>query len=192
MATAGAHQELLREAHARVGRHFEAAQLEQTVTARGTAGIEEFIDAELGPVRIAGDVGQDNAEDAVDQPRGDVGEIGHLIEGHLQLVKRIVARLVDARHLAGRAEEDAGEEVRKRQQVILPIANEALEEIGAAQERAVRNGRTTKHNVVAAAGADVPSIEQEFFRGEIAVTRFLIEGLGVEEPSRASYRPAGD
>ena len=173
----------MREAHARVGRHFKAAQFEQAVAARGAVGREELVDAEFGPVRVAGDIGEDVAEDAVDEPRRDVAEIGHLAEGELQFVEGVVARLVDAGHLAGRAEEDAGEEVGERR-VVLPVADQAAQEVGAAQERAVGDGRAAEHDVVAAAGADMPSVEQEFFRAEVAVARFLVEDFGVADQFR--------
>ena len=48
-----AQQELLREAHARVRRHFEAAQLEQAEPAGGAVGRVEFIDAEFRAMRVA-------------------------------------------------------------------------------------------------------------------------------------------
>ena len=132
----GAQQELLREAHARVGRHFEAAQFEQAVAARGAVGIEELVDAEFGAVGVAGDVGEDVAEDAVDEPWRDVAAFGHLAEGEFQFVEDVVARLVDARHLAGRAEEHAGEKIRERR-MVLPVADEAAQQVGTAQQRAV-------------------------------------------------------
>ncbi len=68
-----AEQELLHEAHARVRRHLEAAQLEQAEAARRAARVEELVDAELGAVGVAGGVGQDVAENAVDQPRRGPG-----------------------------------------------------------------------------------------------------------------------
>ena len=63
-----AQQQLLREAHARVRRHLEGAQLEQAEAAGGAVGRVQLVDAELGAVRVAGDVDQQVAEQAVDQP----------------------------------------------------------------------------------------------------------------------------
>ncbi len=48
-----AQQELLRQAHARVGRHLEAAELHQPLATRGRVGRVELVDAELGTVRVA-------------------------------------------------------------------------------------------------------------------------------------------
>jgi hypothetical protein len=72
-------------------------------------------------MRVAGDVGQEVAEDAVDQPGRRLLSRHDLAEGDLQLVQRIVARLVDARVLAGRADEQAGEKVRERRMVEPPV-----------------------------------------------------------------------
>ena len=108
-----AQQQLLRQAHPRVRRHLEGAELDQAEPAGRAVRRVELVDADLGAVRVAGDVDQQVAEDAVDQPgrRIAVARIGHLREGDLQLVERVVARLVDARRLAGRADEQAGEQV---------------------------------------------------------------------------------
>ena len=48
----------------------------------------------------------------------------HLRERDLQLVERVVAGLVDARRLAGRADEQAGEQVGERR-VALPVQDQA-------------------------------------------------------------------
>ena len=64
-----AQQQLLRQAHARVRRHLEGAQLHQPQPAAAAVGGVELVDAELGAVRVAGDVDQQIAEDAVHQPR---------------------------------------------------------------------------------------------------------------------------
>ena len=64
----GAHQQLLREAHARIGRHLEAAELDQPEPAGRAVGREQLVDADFRAVRIAGDVGQQVAEQPVDQP----------------------------------------------------------------------------------------------------------------------------
>ncbi len=109
---------------------------------------------------------------------GGLAELGHLVEGKLELIKDVVAGLVDARHLAGRAEENAGEKIGERG-MVLPVADEALEQIGPAQQRAVEHGRAAEHDVVAAAGADVAAIEQELFRGQIDVARLVVKHLGV-------------
>ena len=59
----------------------------------------------------------------------------HLRHGDLELVEAVVARLVDARRLAGRADEQAREQVAQRR-MVLPVQHQALQQIGPAQERA--------------------------------------------------------
>ncbi len=63
------HQQLLRQAHPRVRRHLEAAELHQPQPAGGRVGRIELVDAELGAVRVARQVDQQIAEQAVDEPR---------------------------------------------------------------------------------------------------------------------------
>ena len=72
-------------------------------------------------MRVARGVDQQVAEDAVDQPWRRLLARFDLAEGDLELVQRIVARLVDARMLAGRADEQAGEQVGQRW-VVQPVA----------------------------------------------------------------------
>ncbi len=114
-------QGLLGHAHAPVRRHLEGAQLEEPAPAGSAVRREELVDAELGAVRVARGVDQDVAKDAVDQPGRRRLTGLDLAEGDLELVQRIVARLVDARMLAGRANEQAGEEVGKRR-MVEPVA----------------------------------------------------------------------
>ena len=64
------------------------------------------------------------AEDAIDQPGRSVAVIGNLLEGDFQFVDLIVARLIDARRLAGRADEVSAEQIRQRR-MIVPIADQA-------------------------------------------------------------------
>ena len=51
-------QQLLRQAHARVRRHLERAHLEQAAPPRRAVGRIQLVDAELGAMRVAGDVDQ--------------------------------------------------------------------------------------------------------------------------------------
>ena len=62
------HQQLLRQAHPRVRRHFEAAELDQPQAAGGRVGRIQLVDAELGAVRVARQVNQQIAEEAIDSP----------------------------------------------------------------------------------------------------------------------------
>ena len=66
-----AHQQLLHEAHARVRRHLETAQLDEAEPAARTVGRIQLVDAELGAVRVAGQIDEQVAQRAVDDPRRD-------------------------------------------------------------------------------------------------------------------------
>jgi hypothetical protein len=127
-----AQQQLLREAHLGLGRHFEPAKLDEAETAGRAIGREELVDADFGAVRVARHIDQQVAEQPIDQPRlrlfgRPVGErIGHLRQCDFQLVQPVVPCLVDPRRLAGRADEQAREKVGERR-MALPVEREALE-----------------------------------------------------------------
>ena len=103
-------QEMLRQAHASVRRHLERPQFQQPQASGAGVGREKLIDAELGPMSIAGDVDQEVAEQTVHEPRRHLGR-GRLRPGsrhwrqagiqlpksHLQLVERIVPGFIQAR-----------------------------------------------------------------------------------------------
>jgi hypothetical protein len=58
------------------------------------------------------------AEERVDQPGRRLGVGVRTIERELELVERVVARLVDARRLRRRSDEEPGEQVRQRRVVL--------------------------------------------------------------------------
>ena len=95
---------------------------------------------------------------------------GHLAKRDLELVEGFVARLVHARRLAGRPDELAGEQVGERG-VVLPVGDDAGEQVGAAQERAVGRRDAAGDDVVAAAGADVAAVEPELLGAEAELRR---------------------
>ena len=64
-----AHQQRLHQRHLGVRRHLEAAQLEQAEPPARGVGAVELVDAELGAVGVAGQVGQQVPQRPVDQPR---------------------------------------------------------------------------------------------------------------------------
>ena len=64
-----AQQQLLGEAHARIGRHLERAEFDKAKPAGRAIRRKQFVDAYFGPVGIAGYVDQDIAEQPIDQPR---------------------------------------------------------------------------------------------------------------------------
>src|SRR4051812_14307057 len=106
-------------------RHLKAAELDKTEPAGGAVGRVKLIDAKLGTVRVAGEVSQEMAKNAINQPWRTIAAVfGKLTKGDFHLVNAVVARLVDARRLACRPEKEAGEQVRQRRMVV-PIGHEA-------------------------------------------------------------------
>ena len=83
------------EAHAEVRRHFKGAELEQAETQALAFGGIHLVDAELGAVGVAGDVDEEVAEEAVEDP-GMAVAFGEVTEGELELVEGVGAGLVDA------------------------------------------------------------------------------------------------
>ena len=157
-------------------RHLEAAEFHQAQPPGRTVGRVELVDADLGAVRVAGDVDQQVAEDAVHQPRRDVARVArrNFVEGDFQFVQRVEARFVDARRLARRTDEQAREQIRERR-MVLPEGDQALEQIGPAQERTVGRRRRADDDVIAAAGAGVPAVEQELLGAEAREARFFVQ-----------------
>ena len=129
-------QQLLREAHLRMRGHLERAQLHEPLPAAARFRRVQLVDAELGAVRVAGAIDQEVAKHAIDQPRRRRSGLGHLRERNLELVQRIVPPLVDARMLAGGAEEETREQEGQRR-VVVPVADQAAQEIRSTQKRAV-------------------------------------------------------
>src|SRR5215467_1133838 len=120
-----AQEQLLRQAHARVRRHFERAELYEAQPPGWTVGREQFVDTELGAVGIAGDVDEKIAKQAIDQPRPRwlaLARRRHHGQRNLEFVELVVPRLVDARGLASRPDEQAGEQIGQRR-VPLPVQN---------------------------------------------------------------------
>ena len=81
-------------------------------------------------------------------------------ERELDLVDAVVAAFVDSRRLARRSEEQSREQVRQRR-VVVPVADQAAQQIGPPQERAVAGRGAAEHEVIAAAGAGVAAVEHE-------------------------------
>ena len=71
----------------------------------------------------------------------------HLAQRDFKLVEHVLARFVDARRLAGRADEQSGKQIGQRRPP-LPIQHQAFEQIGPPQERAVggRCGRRARRD----------------------------------------------
>jgi hypothetical protein len=102
----------------------------------------QLVDADFGAVGVAGDVDQQVAQQPVDQPgqgRSPCPGAGSA-QRDFQFVERVMPRLVDARRLAGRADEQAGKQVGQAR-MPLPVQDQAAQQIGPAQERAVERRR---------------------------------------------------
>ena len=174
----GPHEQALHQRHARVGRHLEPAQLHQAQAATVRLGGEQLVDAELGPVGVAGEVGEQVAEQAVHQPRwGLASEPFQLAERDLQLVEGVVAGLVHPGGLAGGADEAAREQVRQRR-VVLPVGDQAAQQVGSAQQRAVGRRGPAEGDVVAAPGTGVGAVQLELLGAQPALGGGGVEHLG--------------
>ncbi len=174
-----AQQQYLHGAHPGMRRHFERAEFEEAEPARRGVRRIELVDGEFGAVRVAGQIGQQMTQQPVDEPRrcglaARLVLLRQLLERDLELVEAVVARLVDARRLARRADEHPREQIGQRR-VVLPVGDEASQQIGPAQERAVRGRRAAERDVVAAARAHVPAVEHELFGAEPRLPRFLVQ-----------------
>ena len=92
-----------------MGRHFEAAQLQQSQAAGGGIWRIQLVDAELGTMCVAAHVHEDVAEEAIHEPRraASVARCGHLTESDSEFVKAIFAGFIHARRLAGGSDEEA-------------------------------------------------------------------------------------
>ena len=97
-------------------------------------------------MRIAGDVDEQVAEQAVDEPRWSGAAVGrrHLGERDLKFVEPVVPSLVDPWRLARGSDEEAGEEIGQRR-MSLPVEDQALEQVGAAQKRRVGRRAAAEH-----------------------------------------------
>ena len=98
-------------------------------------------------------------------------------ERDLQLVKTVVARFVDARRLAGRTNEQAGEEIAQAR-APEPIDDEALEQVGPPEERAVERRLAANHNVIAPAGSRMLAVDHELVGAEARKPRLLVDRFG--------------
>ena len=59
--------------------------------------------------------------------------------------------------------------------MVVPVADQAAQQSGIPQEGRIGGRRAADQDVISAAGAGVPAIEHEFFRGQAAEARFFVE-----------------
>ena len=138
-----AQQQRLGKAHLRVRRHFEAAEFDETKPPGRAVGRIELVDADFRPVGVAGrrrsaDCGRCGPPaKAVACNCERSGTSANAISSSYRPSWRA---FIDARRLARRPDEQAGEQIRQRR-MILPIGDQALQQIGPPQERRVRRRR---------------------------------------------------
>ena len=110
-----------------------------------------------------------------------------LIEGDLQFVERVRAGFIHPRMLAGGTDEESGEEVGERG-VILPEADQAAEQIGPPQKRAVFRSDAPDDYVIAAPRAGRAAVEQKFFGSETRLPGQVVELGGILHQLAARIR----
>ena len=121
-----ADEELLREAHPRMGRHLEGAHLDEPQPAGGAVGRVELVDAELRAVGVSREIREQVAERPIDEPRRRWRRASACRPSdrtRSRARRGFVPRFVHARRLAGRADEQPREQIRERR-VVVPVAEE--------------------------------------------------------------------
>ena len=172
-------QQLLRQTHARMWRHFKRAQLYQAEPRSGGIRRIELVDAELGAMRVAGKVCKQMPEDAIREPRRGRwrSHIGNLIEGDFQFVDGIGSCFIHTGMLAGGADEHPRKQIGKRWMVV-PVSDEAAQQIRPAEESAVVRSLAADDDMVAAAGAGVLSVEHELLGAEAGFAGQIVKDGG--------------
>ncbi len=127
-------QQLLHQTHARMRRHFKPAQLQQPEPAGRAVGRIQLVDTEFGAVGVAGNIGQQVAHQAVNQPGLRYLAGRHLRQRNLQFIQRLMPGFVNPWCLTGRADKHAGKQVRQAR-MVLPEGQHARQQVRPAQER---------------------------------------------------------
>src|SRR5439155_13928227 len=78
------------------------------------------------------------------------------------------------RVLRGRADEESREQIGERR-VVLPVAQEAADQIRTPEQRTVERVRGPDHDVVPPAGADGPAVDQELLGREPRQPGLLVD-----------------
>jgi hypothetical protein len=121
------------------------------------------------------------AQRAIDQPRRRLATIGRqLAERELEFVDAVVPRLVHARRLARRADEQTRKQIGEGRMVV-PVGRQAAQEVRTPQERAVERRAAAQHEVVAPACARVTPVEHEFLGRQARLMRLLIQRRGLRD-----------
>ncbi len=93
-------------------RHSEGSQLDQPEPASHMVGRVEFVDAELGAMRVPRDVDQQVTEHAIHEPGRVLRPIANLAHGDLEFVDGITPSFIHSRRLAGGPNEPARKQIR--------------------------------------------------------------------------------
>ena len=125
----GAQERHLRQAHAGVRRHLEAAKLDEALAPGGRVQRMELVDTELGAMGVACQIGQETTQRTIDQRRRD--RLLDLFEASFELPQAAGAALVDPRCLRSCSDERSREQIRERR-VVLPVGDERAQKIGPA------------------------------------------------------------
>src|SRR5687767_2412164 len=127
-------------------------------------------------MRVTCDIDKQIAKDAIDQPGRSIVPIllAQNRAGQIEFVNRIGSCFVDARRLAGWADENSGKQVRKRW-VVQPTADQALEKMGPSKEWTVRRRRPSQYNEMAASCPGTAAVQHKVFRPHAAAARFFVE-----------------
>ena len=150
-------------------RHFKGAKFQEPQPPRRGVGRIQLVDGELRPVGVAGQIREQMTQQAVGEPRRRGAVLSmlaqELLESDLELVEPVIACLVDSRRLAGRTDKGTRKQIRQRR-VVLPVGDQALQQIGPPQQRTVGGCGTAERDVIASAGACVATVEHEFLGAE--------------------------
>ena len=137
----GSQQQLLNHAHPCMRWHFEGTQLQQSQATCGRVWRVHFVDAKLAAMGVACHVYQNISQAAIDQPRRHALPMNlaiprYFVQGNFKLVDLVVASFINARCLAGRANEHATEKIAEAR-VVVPVQNQTGQQFGPAQEGTV-------------------------------------------------------
>src|SRR5690606_16350441 len=105
-----------------------------------------------------------------------LARFGHLCKSDFKFVQRIVARLIYTWRLGRRADEQSGEQVGQGR-MVMPVTDQAAQQIGAAQKRRVSRCRATQDKMVTATGTGVPAVDHELLGGQSRLARLFVKKL---------------
>src|SRR5580704_13376336 len=172
-ADQSADQQHLKKIHSYMRRHFERPQFEQAKLQPESRWRKELVYAELGAMRVPGDIGEQVTKQSIYNERRTIAR-GQMTKRNFELVQGVDARFVHARILARRTDIHPGERVRQRR-MILPERHHAAQQIRSAQNGTVRDGCSTDHDVAASPGGNMAAVIREFFSRQPIVAGFLVE-----------------